>query len=124
MSQHLSCTSSPTTVQYTAGAGHPLSESIATSHYCGMPVLLCDNFNEWKIQVIAHLTGIADHICIIACCPDAAGIVTDPAHLFDTAEAARWDASECEALGVIMSTALKLHSELVLRPMSQCISSG
>ena len=38
----------------------------------------------------------------------------DPVRPADAAEAAKWDASERMALGVIMSTALKLHDEMTL----------
>src|SRR5258706_5954389 len=91
------------------------SNSVDSSFYCSLPILSCDNFNDWKIQVIAYLTGIADHVRVISRCPNAAGVVCDLVCPTNAAEAAKWDASECMALGVIMSTASKLHGKIMLQ---------
>jgi len=90
------------------------SESTASGLYHGLPVLSHNNFNEWKIQVTAYLTGISDHVRIISHCPNVAGILSDLVCPTVTAEATKWDASECMALSVIMSMASKLHTEIIL----------
>ena len=92
----------------------PESDPISSGLYCGLPTLSCDNFNEWKIQVTVYLTGVADHVCVISRRPNALGVISDPRRPLDVAKAAKWDASERMALGVIMSTVAKLHNEIIL----------
>src|SRR6267154_4790875 len=69
------------------------SESTTSGLYRGLPVLSCENFNEWKIQVNAYLTGVADHVRVISRRPNVAtGVISDPVRPTVVAEAAKWDA--------------------------------
>ena len=90
-------------------------ESVVSGHYRGLPVLSRDNFPDWEIQVIAFLTGAADHVRVIERRHGANNTLVDPAAPTDANELTRWNASEREAMGVIMSTACKAHRELILR---------
>ncbi len=90
------------------------SDSVSLGLYCSLPVFSRNNFGNWKIQIIAYLTGVTDHVHVISRHPNAASVIVDPAHPTDDTEAAKWDASECMALGVIMSTASKLHGKIIL----------
>ena len=83
------------------------------SQYWNIPLLTRSNFPRWEIQVISFLTGAADHVCVIEPCLNTAGAYIDPARPTDAAKQARWDASECEALGVIMCTVSNLHLEVI-----------
>ena len=58
-----------------------------------------------KIQVIAYLTEVADHVRVISHCPNMFGVISDPRRAVNATEAARWDALERMVLGVIMFTA-------------------
>lgn len=84
-------------------------------HHHGIPVLSDDNFDYWEIQVISFLTGASDHVRVIEPRRDATGRLVDPVCPAGTGEKANWDSSEREALGVIMSTASRLHHELILK---------
>jgi len=86
-----------------------------SSHYRKVPILTKVNFPKWEIQVISYLTGTADHVRIIEHCWGSNNTLVDPTCPTDTAAQAKWDASEWEALGVIMSTASDLHLEIILR---------
>ena len=65
------------------------------------------NFTEWGIQVISFFAGAADHVRVIEQRPK----LVDPTHPSVAADRPMWGASE-RALGVIMSTASKLHRGL------------
>jgi len=81
-----------------------------------VPDLTKVNFPKWEIQVISYLTGTADHVHVIEHRQGSNNTLVDPARpTDDTAAQAKWDASEWEALGVIMSTASDLHLEIILQ---------
>ena len=90
------------------------SDSGSSSLYCSLLVLSHNNFNDWKIQIIAYLTVVSNHVHVISCCANRAGIIVNPLHPTNSVKVAKWDVSDCMALGVIMSTVSKLHSEIVL----------
>jgi hypothetical protein len=74
------------------------SDSVASGLYRGLPVLSRDNFNDWKIQVIAYLTGVADHARVISRRPGPSGTFLDPKRpTADDAVIEKWDASERQA---------------------------
>src|SRR5258706_6120064 len=91
------------------------AEPKTINHHC-LPILSHDNFADWEMAIISFLTGAPDHIRVIEQCPDSANALVDPARPTAPAdEVILWDASECEALAVIMTTASKLHRDVILK---------
>jgi hypothetical protein len=80
-----------------------------------LPILTHDNSADWEIAVISFLTNASDHSRVIEQRPDGKGTLVDPVRPTHPTEATKWDASECEAFGITMSTALKLHREIILK---------
>jgi len=89
-------------------------DAITMGHH-RIPILTHDNFSDWEIAIISYLTITSDHIRVIEQRTNSAGVLADPARPSDAKEANKWDASECEALGIIMATASKLHREVILK---------
>jgi len=90
------------------------SDSVGMGHH-RIPVLTHDNFADWEVAVMSALTNSSDHMRVIEQRADGRGRMTNPTRPTDLTEASWWDASECEALGIIMSTASKLHREIILK---------
>ncbi len=68
------------------------------------------------MAIISVLTGMADHVHVIEQRPDAKDVLIDPAcPMAPPDEIAKWDASECEAMSVIMMMASKLHRDVILK---------
>ena len=80
-----------------------------------LPALTQDNFGDWEMAIISYLMNTADHICVIKQHPDDKDMLTDLKRPTVAADTKEWDTSKHEALGVIMSTASKLHCELILK---------
>ena len=91
-----------------------IMSNMESSHYRKVPILTKVNFPKWEIQVISYLTGTADHVRVIEHHWGSNNTLVNPARPADTTAQAKWDASEWEALGVIMSTASDLHLEIIL----------
>lgn len=66
-------------------------------------------------MVISFLTIASGHVRVIEQRPDDKGTLVDPTRPTSAADAAMWDASEREVLGIIMSAASKLHREVILK---------
>ena len=84
------------------------SNNVTTSHH-HLPTLTHDNFRDWEVAIISFLTNMADHVCVIEQCLGDKNVLANPKQPTNTDDAMKWDASEREALGIIMSTASRLH---------------
>jgi len=42
-----------------------ITTTIPCAVYAGLPVLMEENFADWDLQIIAHLTGMHDHVCVV-----------------------------------------------------------
>ena len=84
----------------------------------GLPILTDENFADWDLQVIAHLTGVQNHVRVITQTRQSDGTLvnpTKPSPAAATATAdekktadeaiASWEKSERVALGCLMATA-------------------
>ena len=54
------------------------SSSILCGAYASLPILTEDNFADWELQVIAYLTGSADHAGVITPTRQSDGTFLDP----------------------------------------------
>ena len=93
--------------------------TITRGHHC-LPILMHDNFPDWEIAIISVLTGAADHARVIEPRPDPTdtknNVLINPTRPKSPADdVAKWDASEREAMSVIMTTASKLHRDVILK---------
>ena len=81
-----------------------------------LPVLTYDNFADWEIGIISFLTGAADHVRVIEQRPNAKDELVDPVRpTSPPEEVAKWDSSEREAMSVIMTTASRIHRDVILK---------
>src|SRR6267154_477063 len=88
---------------------HPRS----SSNGCFVPILTKTNFLKWQVCVLAYLEP-GDHAKVLERTYDVASHRWfDPVALTGVKELASWYHSERSACGIIVSTAIDLHLELV-----------
>ena len=95
------------------------ADTVTRGHH-RLPMLTRDNFPDWEIAIISVLTGAADHVRVIEQRPDPNGTkkitLIDPIRpTTPVDDVVKWDASEREAMSVIMTTASKLHRDVILK---------
>jgi len=137
LSQQVMSPSLPTTTNTTSSFATMSDNSIATAipHavYASLPVLTEENFADWDLQIVAHLTGAHNHVCVITQTRQLDSMIVNlmkpgPADAAATADEKRvakdaiasWERSERVAFGCIMATAGPLHRELVLKHQKDC----
>ena len=92
------------------------ADTVTRGHH-RLPMLTHDNPPDREIAIISVLTGAADHVRVIEQRPDTKDTkeitLIDP--IRPSTDVVKWDASECEAMSVIMTTASKLHRDVILK---------
>ena len=101
--------------------------TVSGGAHAGLPLLTEDNFDDWDMQIFAHLTGSHDHARVIwptiqngkplrpqKPSPADPSASTDEKTKADEAIAS-WDKSERIVLGCFMATAGRLHRETILK---------
>jgi len=105
-----------------------ITAAIPCAIYTGLPVLTEENFAVWDLQIITHLTGVHDHICVIMQTRQSGSMIinltkpspADVAAIADKKRVAKdtnasWERSEWVTFGCIMAMAGPLHCKLVLK---------
>ncbi len=85
-----------------------------SSHSSPVPVLADGNYHEWKAALEEYLTP-NDHVRVIRRTKSSMGALVDPVPPTDPDDLVRWNQSERIAMGVIASTAIDLHLELLYK---------
>jgi len=137
LSRQVMSPSLPTTTNTASSFATMSDDSIAAAIpravYTSLPVLTEENFADWDLQIVAHLTGMHDHICVITQTRQSDGMIVNltkpgPADVAATTNEKRaakdviasWERSEQVAFRCIMATAGPLHRELVLKHRKDC----
>ena len=89
----------------------PDVETVSRGHH-RLPILTHDNFAHWEMAIISFLTGAPDHVRVIEQRPKAKGELVDPVR---PEEVVKWGSPEREAMSVIITTASKLHRDVILK---------
>jgi len=118
---------------FTTMSNNSITADIPHAVYTSLPILMEENFADWDLQIVAHLTGAHDHVCVIMQTRQSDGMIINPmkpgpADAAATANEKRvakdtivsWERSEWVAFGCIMATAGPLHCKLVLMHQKDC----
>jgi len=58
-----------------------VTTAIPCAVYTGLPVLMEENFTDWDLQIVTHLTGMHNHICVITQTRQLDSMIVNPMKL-------------------------------------------
>ena len=83
-----------------------------SSSCCHIPVLDKHNYQKWRIAIKSYLC-MGMHVRVLKGGVDTNSAVTAPVHPADVDDLAKWQVSEEVVMGIIVTTAMDMHTELV-----------